>query len=645
MKRIAPLLLAASVCWNVDAESRAPVLNRAPLVKTPYALLPLGSVKPAGWLERQLRIQADGLTGHLEEFWPDLGPNSAWLGGSGEGWERGPYYLDGLVPLAYLLDDPTLVKRVHKWVNWTLENQHPDGGIGPAANRDWWPNFVMLKVLTQYQEATGDERVIPLMEKYFAYMSKNLDAQPLKQWAIFRWQDQLLSVLWLYNRNGDAKLLDFARKLKAQGHDWPKQFVDFKYKDKVTKPDVGLPTHVVNNAQGLKTAAVWYQLSGNKSDFDLLYNQFRQMDQYHLHPNGAHSGDEHYAGRSPVQGEELCSIVEGMFSLEHIIAVTGDANFGDRLEKLAFNPLPGTMSKDMWAHQYDQQPNQVLVSLAKREWTTNGSQSNLFGLEPNFGCCTANMHQGWPKFVANMWMATAEEGLAAVAYGPSRVIAPVRGGTMVTITEDTEYPFRDSVRLSINPASPVTFPLELRIPTWAESARITVNGKQTGQVKAGSFHTIERAWKSGDKVEIRFPMSLRISRWYNDSVAVQRGPLVYSLLIGEDWKQVKEHPRAPDWAIYPTTPWNYGLVVDERNPSRSIKVEEHLVGQYPFSPDGAPVILKAKARKIPSWTMVNDSAAPPPSSPVASTEPEETVTLVPYGAARLRVTAFPQVKQ
>ncbi|MBC7925536.1 MAG: hypothetical protein H7039_07750, partial [Bryobacteraceae bacterium] len=160
MKKIVLLLIAAVVCQAAEPASRSVVMNRAPLVRTPYALLPLGSVKPAGWLERQLRIQADGLTGHLEEFWPDLGPKSAWLGGSGEGWERGPYYLDGLVPLAYLLDDPKLIERSRKWLNWTLDNQRPDGSIGPVANKDWWPNFVMLKVLTQYQEATGDKRVI-----------------------------------------------------------------------------------------------------------------------------------------------------------------------------------------------------------------------------------------------------------------------------------------------------------------------------------------------------------------------------------------------------------------------------------------------------------------------------------------------------
>lgn len=624
--------------------SSLPAANRAPLKDTPYTLLPLGSVKPSGWLARQLRIQAGGLTGHLEEFWPDLGPQSAWLGGAGEGWERGPYYLDGLVPLAYLLDDPVLIERVRKWVNWTITTQRADGAIGPVKDLDWWPKFVMLKALTQYAEASGDERVVPLMERYFAYMSGNLDRLPLKEWAIYRWQDQVLNIIWLYNRNGDARLLDLARKLKQQGHYWPRQYEEFLYRRKVRGFETNLATHVVNNAQGLKTGAVWYQLSGDRKDLDLLYNQFRVLDQYHLHPNGAHSGDEHYAGRSPVQGEELCSIVEGMYSLEHIVAITGDPAFADRLEKLAFNPLPGTFTKDMWGHQYDQQPNQVLVSRARRSWTTNGPDSSLYGLEPNFGCCTANMHQGWPKFVANLWMAAAGGGLAAVAYGPSRVTAPVRGG-VVTIVEDTEYPFRDTVKLTVDASSSLTFPLDLRIPAWAEGAVVTVNGAAVSGVKAGAFYRIERAWKKGDAVHITFPMRIAVARDFNNGVVVNRGPLVYSLRIGEEWVKDRDHPRAPDWGVRPATPWNYGLLVDAKDPARSFQIEQHPIGDYPFSAEGAPVTLKAKARRIPSWVIENDSAAPPPLSPVGSGEPEETVTLIPYGAAKLRVTVFPEIRK
>ncbi|HWC00223.1 MAG TPA: hypothetical protein VG672_26125, partial [Bryobacteraceae bacterium] len=109
--------------------------NRPPLQANAYDPLPLTAVKPKGWLLRQLRIQADGLGGHLDEFWPDLGPASGWLGGKGESWERGPYFLDGLVPLAYLLDDPKLIAKARKWVDWTLDHQRPDGAIGPPSNQ------------------------------------------------------------------------------------------------------------------------------------------------------------------------------------------------------------------------------------------------------------------------------------------------------------------------------------------------------------------------------------------------------------------------------------------------------------------------------------------------------------------------------
>jgi DUF1680 family protein len=436
-------------------------------------------------------------------------------------------------------------------------------------------------------------------------------------------------------------LLDLARKLRAQGYDWPGQFVDFKWKDKVTMRDCSQLTHVVNNAMALKTAAVWFEISGDRRDHDALYNQFSVLDRYHLLPNGIHSGDEHYAGHNPTQGSELCSVVESMFSLEHIIAVTGDGAFADRLEKIAYNPLPGTFSRDMWAHQYDQQANQVLCTVARRDWTNNDPYSNLFGLEPNYGCCTSNMHQGWPKFVASMWMATPDDGLAAVAYGPSEVTSAVRGGALVKIAEDTEYPFRGTVRLKVNPSSPVWFPLELHIPAWASGTEIRVNGKRVSGISPGTFHRIARAWRTGDRVEIVFPMRSRISRWYHDSVAIERGPLVYSLRIGEDWRKVKDHPRAPDWAVLPTTPWNYGLLVDLNDPTRSFRAENRAVGDYPFSPEGAPVLVKAKGRRIPGWQIVNDSAGPLPASPVSSDEPVEDLALVPYGSAKLRITAFP----
>ncbi|HLY59823.1 MAG TPA: beta-L-arabinofuranosidase domain-containing protein [Terriglobia bacterium] len=668
VKFVPPIVLSyvASAIPNhpvVTAEgaSTAPVENRAPLRPDTLIPLPLTSIKPRGWLRRQLQIQADGLTGHLGDFWEDVGPKSGWLGGTGESWERGPYYSDGLVPLAYLLGDPKLIAKAKQWMEWTLTHQRPDGSIGPETNKDWWPNMVMLKALTQYQEATGDPRVVPLMQRYFHYQAANLAERPLFEWARFRWADEVVSVLWLYNHTGDESLLDLARTLKAQGYDWRGEFENFPYKAKITKDDIrkkpdgnndaSLSAHGVNNAMAIKTSAVWSLVSGDDSDRKAAAHQLSELDQYHLLPNGMFSCDEHLAGRDPSQGTELCSVVEEQFSLEQLISILGDPAYADRLERIAFNALPGTFSKDMWAHQYDQQPNQVMCSLEKRDWTSNGPEANVFGVEPNFGCCTANMHQGWPKFVASMWMATPDHGLVAVTYGPSQVTSQVRSGVRVTIEEETAYPFKGEIQLTVNPITSVDFPLLLRIPAWADGAKITVNGKSAERVRPGQFHRIERTWKKGDKVVVTLPMRVRASTAFNNSVVVERGPLVFSLMIGEKWQKIGKGMSKPsalpgsDWAIVPTTPWNYGLIIDRDKPEAALRVIEKPMGEYPFSPEGTPLMVRGKGRRIPDWKLVHGSAGPLPASPLSSGEPIEALSLIPYGAAKLRITAFPQLSQ
>lgn len=663
------LTAVAPIASAQNGSSQSAVKNRAPLASNAMYLLPLTAIKPKGWLRQQLQIQADGLTGHLDEFWPDVGPNSGWLGGTGEPWERGPYYLDGLLPLAYLLDDARLIAKAKKWVDWTLDHQQSNGAIGPMAPAnadeklqarydDWWPKFVMLKVLTQYHEATGDPRVIPVMTRYFKHHLEESAKRPLRDWGRQRWADELLSVLWLYNRTGDAKLFDLAKVLGQQGRDWNAHFSDFKFQQKIDATlfrqyqnqglsEFALGIHGVNNAMALKTSVVWSQVSKNDTDRKAIYQMLSTLDKYHGQPNGMFSADEHYAGRDPSQGIELCAVVEAMFSLEHAIAILGDPLLGDRLEKITYNAQPATISGDMWSHQYDQQPNQVLCSLEKRPWTSNGSESNLFGMDVNFGCCTANMHQGWPKFAANLWMATADDGLAAVAYAPSEVSATVNGNVSVSIVEETEYPFRDEISLTVNPERAVEFPLQLRIPEWATKATLKINGKNVVGVKAGSFHVIKRRWQKGDQVVLKLPMEVRTSRGFNDSVIVERGPLVFSLKIGEDWRKVQGKMRNPaippavDWEVHPTTAWNYGLAINPNKPAA--QVIEKAIGRIPFSAEGAPVEIKVKGRKLPDWKLVNGVTGPLPASPAKSTAPEETLTLIPYGSAKLRITEFPLI--
>ena len=639
------------------SQDRMPASHALPFPGA-FELLPLGSIRPGGWLKRQLRVQADGLSGHLDETWADVGPNSGWLGGSGESWERGPYFLDGLVPLAWLLDDDRLKEKAQRFIDWTLEHQPQSGMIGPASNDDWWPRIVMLKVLTQYQELTGDHRVIPTMDRYFRYQLAELPVRPLRDWGRFRWQDELISVLWLYRRTGEVYLLQLAELLHQQGYDWQAQFADFKYTARITAEfiklnqgeglkDLALATHGVNNGQAIKAGAVWSLVTGASADRQVSMRMVAELQKYHGLPNGMFSCDEHFAGLDPSQGSELCAVVEAMFSLEHCLAVTGDAAFGDRLEQLAFNALPGTLTDDMWAHQYNQEPNQVECSIHRKPWTTDGPESNLFGLEPNFGCCTANYHQGWPKFASSLFMRTgsgdARQGLAATAYAPCEVRATLNG-TAVRLAEETSYPFRGSVRVTVQPAAPINFPLELRIPAWAANTTIKVNGKAWPTPAPGSFARIERLWKNGDAVEIVFPMLPRVSRWFRDSIAIERGPLVFSYGIGESWVKLRDRGLTADWQVFPSTQWNYALSVDADAPEKSIAVEESSVEEAPFSRRHAPVRLSVKARKLDSWRAEDGVANPLPQSPVSSDAPEETIQLIPSAAAKLRVTAFPQLK-
>ena len=426
MTSVAPVF--AAMRGTQSGEGASADRPTSPIQLGVFELLPLGSIRPRGWLKSQLQLQANSLSGHLDETWPDVGPTSGWLGGTGESGERGPYFMDGLIPLAYLLDDVRLKAKAQKFIEWSINSQTKTGMFGPASNDDWWPRMVMLKALTQYQEATADPRVIPMMKRYYAYQLATLPTRPLTSYGRFRWQEQLLTVLWLYDRTADPQLLKLMKQLRVQGHDWVAQYEHFQYTERMSADritllsklpgfqEVKMATHGVNNAQAVKTGALWSRLSDSSSDRQAVQKTISELDRYHSLPNGMFSCDEHLAGRNPSQGSELCSVVEYMFSLEQSLAILGDASLGDRLEKLAFNALPGAMTDDMWAHQYDQQPNQVECSLHKEPWTTNGPESNLYGLEPHFGCCTANFSQGWPKFVASLLMTSAQGGLVGLVW-------------------------------------------------------------------------------------------------------------------------------------------------------------------------------------------------------------------------------------
>ena len=664
MNRFRIFLVAISVLsvTAVSGQSRNShyITNQAPLLAQPYTALPLGKIKPKGMLLKMLETQRDGLTGHLDSIYKVVcGDNNGWLGGTGDGWERGPYWIDGLVPLAYLLDDAVLKAKAQKWIEWSIKNQRADGYFGPIPlpkgtpiiegtqqnmREDWWPKMVMLKVLQQYYTATKDERVIKLLTSYFKYQLKTLPEKKLgfiTYWGEQRGGDNLAVVYWLYNITKDKALLDLAEMIHKQSYNWTEVLSGNMIRQLNPLPNL----HCVNVAQGLKEPVVFYQQHPEQKYLDAVKKGLSALRDCHGFVNGMYGGDEHLHGNDPTQGSELCSAVEMMYSFESMLPVTGDVFYADYLEKIAYNVLPTQSTDDYLRKQYFQQPNQVLVTNEERNFLNDRNARICFGTTSGYPCCLANMHQGWPKFIQSLWFATADNGVAALVYGPSEVSVKVANGDEITISEKTDYPFREKIQFSFQVKKPTKFPFHMRIPEWCKSPAVKINGTTFDVQTKNNIAIIDRSWSDNDVVELNLAMDFRYSYWCENSLGIERGPLVYALKIEEKWREVKEKGYADTyWEVLPKSPWNYSIQKGEIS-KNALQVElTDQVANYPWNLENAPVAVKVKANRIPIWQMERGSAGrlPSPAQPRRMVEPsEEVITLIPYGCTTLRISEFP----
>lgn len=680
---------------DAGPETAVGYVNRAPLKAKAYAEIPLGRIKARGWLRTQLERQRDGLTGDLDERYAKIvGPRNGWLGGDGDGWERGPYWLDGLVPLGHLLGDEKLLAKARPWIEWSLNNQDASGYFGPkkfdkeppqepgiqkTPREDWWPRMVMLKVLQQHYSATGDRRVVDLMRRYFRYQLTELKKTPLDHWSFWgnrRGADNLAVVYWLYNLTGDAFLLDLGMVIHDQTFPYTEVFLNqqpapspdlahlypyntgnrYPFKPElIRRLSVGQlqSFHCVNLAQGVKAPIVHFQQQPDERFLTAVKTAFADIKKFHGQPQGMYGGDEPMHGNDPTQGIEFCSVVELMFSLETMLPITGELDFADHLELIAYNALPAQATEDFKHRQYFQCANQVLVTRARRnmyEEDNHGGTDLPFGLVSGYPCCTCNMHQGWPKLVQNLWYATPDHGLAALVYAPCEIDWVAGNGRKVKVIEETNFPFEETIRFRIEPEMETEFALHLRVPAWATEVDLQVNDEKQRIAPKDRLLRINRNWKRGDHATLLFGSKIRTSRWIENSVAVERGPLVYSLRIEEDWRFVKNEDQWGDYyEVHPKSPWNYGLTESAvKNPEQGFALVRHERGtEYPWSLKGAPLELRTRAKRIPEWQLYNHRAGPlPHSGPLRHLEKAqaEEVVLSPYGATRLRITEFPVVR-
>jgi hypothetical protein len=624
--------------------------NRTPLSPSAFIKLPIGAIRPQGWLRSQLELEAKGMTGHLPELshWCRFDSN-AWSSATGEGhsgWEELPYWLKGYGDLGYVLRDERIIKESRKWIDAVLASQEPDGWFGPRALKtglkgkpDLWPHMVMCNVLQSFYEFSNDDRVLPFLTKYFQWLNQ----QPSETfgegyWPKVRFGDNLETVYWLYNRTGEPWLLNLGKKIHEHMFNWTDGVHDW---------------HNVNVAQGFREPTVYSQQVQEPRFIYGAENNYRiVMALYGQFPGGGFAGDENCRPgyTDPRQGFETCGMVEFMHSFEMLTKITGASVWADRCEEIAFNSLPAALTPDLKGLHYLTCANQVQLDGANKAPAIQNT-GDMFSYTPGelFRCCQHNVSHGWPYFAEEIWLATPDHGLCASLYSASDVDGKVGGGVAVHISESTDYPFDDTLNFKIKLGAPSEFPLYLRIPKWCESPSLKINGqKAQASVFGDRYAVIKRVWKDGDRILMKLPMKVQVKKWENNknAVSIDYGPLTFSLKIAERWARNKGNAQWPDFEVFPASPWNYGLALDEKDPAKSFKVVKKSgpLPEQPFDSAVAPIELAVKAKRVPEWKREsNGLVGKLQLSPVRSSQPLETVKLIPMGAARLRISSFPVI--
>lgn len=614
----------------------ATATTKAALQPPAFRRLPPGAVRPDGWLATQLDRQRTGLAGRYPEVSDFLQfDRTGWVHPELDGWEELPYWLRGYGDLGYVTGDPTVLATTERWIEAVLATAAPDGFFGPTRLRtaerghaDLWPHMPMLHALRSWADYHDDSRVVTLLSRYFQFMARQPDGVFVDGWGYTRWGDTLDVIVWLYERTNDATLLDLAHRIHRLSANWAGGIASL---------------HNVNIAQGFREPAQYWQLSGDTAHRDATYRNYDTiMRTYGQFPGGGFAGDENARPGfgDPRQGFETCGVVEFMASHELLTRLTGDPVWADRTEDLAFNSLPAALDPAGRVTHYVTSANVVqLDNVAKtRRQFQNGFAMQAYkpGVH-DYRCCPHNYGQGWPYFVEEMWLRTPDGGLAAALYGPCTVTTTV-AGTRVTIAERTSYPFADTITFTLTTDRPQAFPLVLRVPGWCANPRLTVNGGAVAVAGGPRFVSVKRTWRGGDTVALTLPMSPRTRQWAGGAVSVVSGPLTYALRFDERWRRYAGTEAWPEWEVTSPTAWNYGLT-----PDLAPAVATGGDVEDPFTPDTAPVRITVSAQRIPDWTTDSENVIGTlQGGQVATGTPVERITLVPMGAARLRITTFPR---
>ena len=629
-----------------------------------FAELPVGSVTPRGWIKGWLQRQADGLTGHPENLAypydtcmyagkippPPVRQPALWWP-----YEQSGYFVDGATRLSHLIDDADAKKIPAANLKYILENSGPSK-LGEST---WgWPNTVVGRALMAEYSATGNPKVAQVLGEFF---QGNHDLNS-RDGYIFE------EALYLYGLSGDPRLLEIAKR----GYD--RFFISdprsFSQVDKI-RGDKPLREHGVTAAEQLKLLPLMFCYTGDQAALELANLAYRKVEDDSLMPDGGIVSSESLGTTAFNSLHETCDITDWSWSFGYMLLASGEGHWADLIERATFNALPGAMTKDFKQVQYFSGANQILCSSTACPRIAMTRMSYRAAHETP--CCTGNVNRAMPNYVTRMWM-RMEGGIAATLFGPSEVSTDI-GGQPVTITEETDYPFRETISFKVKITKPAMFDFGLRIPEWCDAASVKVNGQAASiESKAGTFAILKREFHDGDVVTLNLPMKVELKDWFaGGAVSVQRGPLVYSLKIDEKRVESLVEPDAirrvlkgnnvqgfPAVEFFPASEWRYGLDAAQKNTPDKFKVIESPMPENPFLAGSVPVRIELPLHLLPQWEAAwkpvlepppadlklspKNPAALPDEAGLQSPGPKKIMSLVPCGATHLRLTTLPVIK-
>ncbi len=639
--------------------------------------LPLSDIVVNGWLYRYLELQKEGLTGHLEQAgfpfdtvsWAINEKADQAQTANPEWWpyEQTAYWMDGMERSGQLLRDRELCKRVDAVIDSVIHHVDDDGYLGPKflKNTDgWnrWPHVVFFRAMMAKYAATGDQRLVEAITKH--YLSSPCDYSRARDVM------NVEVMLWAYRHSGDERLLRCAKETYDKYNE--RTFDDNTAKAHLSrrKPYA----HGVTYNEFAKLGAILYMYTGERGYLKASVKAYEKLEKHFMLVSGLHCSNEFLLDNDYMRSHETCDVSDYTWSLGYLLMATGNGHYADLYERCVFNAGFGSVDERFRALQYFSCPNQlVLDRCSNHNDFFKGHSWMSYRPNPGTECCPGNVNRFFPNYCARMYMQT-KNGIAAVLYGASECSFTV-DGERVHLTQQTMYPFDDRIVLSVHAANPTTFSLSLRIPSWCDCPSLYVNGQAVSVEVKNGFTTVERQFTDGDKVELQLPSKVVAHRDKSGGIYIDKGPLVYTLGMWGDRQTDGDDPRAskefPAYNIYPDKDWNYALMLGEGElPDEAFSCT---VGEEsePWRIDRVPCRIRVKARKVKNWTLVRkrkiryvenlykrpwgriekegDFTFTPRLPTKAHTKrygygDVETITLVPMGCAKVRMTVLPVVE-